>query len=134
MEDYQDDPAILDEAVLLRRVPRQMLKLDEANKTVRPTSQAFNDSSDGSPRSVQLEHLLPDGAADALAGHAGVFLVALPAREVRRLGFQIASKPRVPGEPAHAWVVGKKTQSLRTRLAKLAQWTVRFPTEGDLPS
>ena len=115
--DYQDDPEIPVDDVLYRRVR----SVDWNPGERRPTSAAFSDSKNGTPMSVVLRSLLTADARtpeSTLDVHPGFGLVAIAVGSARAMGFAVAIRPAVVGEPAHAWVVGKKTQGLRKRLAK----------------
>lgn len=59
----------------------------------------------------------------ALEGHDGFSLVAIRMSVARELGLGIVRDP-LPTEPAHAKLFGRKTSSVRRRLAKQSQWVV----------
>lgn len=65
-------------------------------------------------------------AADALAGHEGFALAAITAGLARQCDQGVARDP-LPEEPAHGVVVGKKTDSVRKRFAKGAEWVIPPP-------
>lgn len=98
---------------------------DYDDRCYRPTSQHFADSST-SPMSVDLGSIARDPAA-TLKGYEGWGLVAISVREVRRLGLTVESAP-LHGNPAHAYVVGKKTHGVRNALKKAAVWVCRLPS------
>ena len=126
---YQDDPAIQDEVRLLRRVHPQWIVRDNNLNCLRPSSQAFNNSPDGSPMSVIREDVLENehrSPVSTLAGYPGYALAALTAGTVRQNGQGVAADP-LPEEPAHALVFGNKTESVRRRLAKASRWVVEPP-------
>jgi len=85
----------------------------------RPSSAAFNDSSDGSGMSVDVDH--GQAPADSLRGYDGFGLVALRVGALRAQGFVVVPAP-VPGNPHHAEVRGEKTKVKRRQMAKDAEW------------
>lgn len=131
MDAYTDDATIADEAILLRRIPPRHLVYDENLMRWRPSSAAFENHPDGSPMSVLLADVLRTSgrnAADALRGHEGFALAAITAGLARAHHQDVAREP-LPDEPAHAVVVGIKTQAIRRKLAKQATWAVPPPPE-----
>jgi hypothetical protein len=122
--DVHDDPGIPDSTHVWRRISPNWIKYDSAQERRRPSSQAFQDSRDGTPMSVFLESELSTPAA-ALQGHTGYSLVALRVGYVRSLGLVVTRSPIRPEDPpGHAWVVGSKTASIRAKLARHATWVV----------
>jgi hypothetical protein len=125
-DDFQDDPTIPGTWTVWRRIsPEQVTK--DADGSERPSSGAFDDSSDGHPMSVVLAEECKDPNR-ALAGNEGFRLVALSVKELRDLGMSIARDPIPDGEQAHAVVVGKKTQGTKKAMKKKANW-VTIPAE-----
>lgn len=51
-DNYRDDPAILNDAQLWRRIPPWHLVNDQNLGTVRPSSAAFDNDPDGRPMSI----------------------------------------------------------------------------------
>ena len=49
---------------------------------------------------------------------------------VRRQGLGVATQPPTE-DPGHLWVFGKKTPSIKRRLAKHARWVIAPDTGGD---
>lgn len=124
MPDYRNDPSIKDDADVWRRINPKWVKHDPAQGRLRPSSQAFQDSTDGTPLSVLLAADLP-GPHAALEGHEGYYLAALSVGFVRSLGFVVTRHPiRDQDPPGHAWIVGRKTSRFRTELARHATWVV----------
>jgi hypothetical protein len=124
--------AISDDDVVWRRINPSFgpgsdpFAWDYDDQCYRPTSQHFSDSSDGTPMSVDIASIAGDPDV-TLAGYEGWGLVALNVGELRRLGFEVESKPE-PDNPAHAYVHGnKKTSRARQPLKKLAVWVRRLP-------
>lgn len=118
----QDDPTIGDADRLLRRIFPGWYVPDQKTSGMRLSSAAFDDQSDGSPMSVHLGSVLVDlGLSDdsVLQGHAGYGLAEVSARLVRDNSQVIKRKPERLW-PAHAEVIGRKTDAIRRRLAKAA--------------
>lgn len=119
---YRDDSTIPDDAKLWRRIPPRWFHHDESLGRSRPAKAAFDDDPDGSPMSVVIaaEALGPDAV---LAGHEGYALAAFTAGLARACGLQITRAP-TEDQPAHALAAGRKTDSVRRRLARGSQWVV----------
>ena len=120
-----DDPTIHNEDVLWRRIHPRWVKPDEKIGGVRLTSEAFQNSSDGSPMSVVLakEHGNPEAV---LEGHEGYSLASITACLARENCQGIARDP-TQENPAHALVFGKKTEATSKKLARGAEWVVPPP-------
>jgi hypothetical protein len=128
---YQNDPSISDGVELWRRVPGDPAHIifDGNLGRLRPTSAAFDDDNDGSPMSVIIsEVVLHSGRAaeSVLIGHEGYALASITARFARSCGQAIVRDP-LPEEEAHGLVCGKKTKSIRSRLAIAASWVIPPP-------
>lgn len=109
-----DDPAIPDAAELWRRIPHWHWHADASVPGgYRPSSAAFEDPE----LSVVIAAECPGGTADLLAGHATFGVAAFTAGEARGFGWGVIRFP-LPESPAHAHVMGRKTGSQRSRLAK----------------
>ncbi len=121
--DYTDDDSIEPTAELWRRVrPEHMVPGDELGM-LRPSSAAFHDSSDNTPMSVDLASIVRSLGGDertVLAPYPGFYLVSLTAAQVRSRQLGVCREP-LPDNPAHAYVFGKKTGSVRKYLAKCAR-------------
>jgi hypothetical protein len=128
---HTDDPTIPDAESLWRRVPRtpQHLVWDGNRGCFRVSSAAF----DGDEMSVALAS--EAGTPDLMLGsHEEFGVVALEAGLVRSRQ-QIVVRDPLPDQPAHALVIGRKTDSVRRALARAARWVVRPPgfDRGSLP-
>jgi hypothetical protein len=124
---YVDDPSILDEDLLLRRIMPSWWGFDHNLGAIRPTSQAFDDHRSGTPMSVHLLAVLEQQGLSATAileGHTGFALASITAGLVRQYGQGIRRMP-LEADPAHAEVFGRKTQAVRRALAKHAVWIVQ---------
>jgi hypothetical protein len=128
-----DDPNIPSTDRIYRRVPPNWIVFDENVGARRPSTAAFQDSSDGSAMSVHIQTLLAQNNLEpesALAGHPSFGLVSFFAGLARELGFGIAPDPQ-PNDPAHGLVEGKKTEGKRKRLRAAAAWVV-LPDQANL--
>lgn len=122
--EFTDDPSIPDDALLWPRIPPWHFTFDQREQRWRPSSAAFEDDPDGDPMSVVIAAESP-GTDAVLAGaqHAGFALVAVTARLARQQRQVIVRAPTAD-EPAHAYVVGLKTTSIRRSFARKAIWVV----------
>src|SRR5436190_16920957 len=114
-----DDPGVPNDEQLLRRIPPRHFFPDPNLGRLRPSTAAFEDDPDGSPMSVFLASRLID-VRDALVGHEGYALAAIPAGLARDCKQAIVPAPSPDAHPAalaHALVVGKKPKSVRNRFA-----------------
>jgi hypothetical protein len=127
---YADDPNIADDAILWRRVLPKWVVLDENSGRYRPSSAVFQDSSD-SPMSILIEGIVKATnrtAADVLREYDGFSLCSFTAGLARELGQVVATLPEEPNEPAHGYVVGKKTESIKKRFIRQATWVILKPS------
>ncbi|WP_139181411.1 hypothetical protein [Thiohalomonas denitrificans] len=128
-EDYVDDPSILDETRLFRRVilaPDLWIVWDNNRGAWRPTSVAFDNDRYGSPMSVVLEDTLAESGRppeSALEGHDDMALAAITAQDARS-SEQIIVRDPVDEEPAHGLVVGSKSKKIKRHLSRAAVWVV----------
>ena len=124
---YTDDPAISDDAALWRRIhPKQWIIDHNRGGVLRPTSQAFTDSSDGTPMSVLLAEIVTASnrtSRDALVGYEDYALASITAGFAREWNQGITPAPE-QYEPAHAFVFGQKTRALQRAFARTAAWVV----------
>lgn len=126
MPEFTDDKTIEDVDLLWRNIPPRWVVPDKNTGTMRPSSAAFKDDSDGSPMSVTLEaHAEKLGWTPArqLQGLRGFSLSRISAGLVRRCDQGVARDPRPPNL-AHGVVFGTKTRSVWKRLAAGAVWVV----------
>ena len=126
---WGDDPTIHKEAELWRRIPPwdDYIVYDQRQERWRPSSMAFEDDADGQPMSVFLAAETP-GPDTVLAGHAEYGLTSITAGLARECQQGIARDP-LPDQPAHAVVFGKKTSSVKRRLARESKWVVPPPVK-----
>ena len=124
-EQFQNDPAILNEDNLWRRIMPSQIVQDHNSGLLRPSSAAFEDSPDGSPMSAIWEKLhreLGLTECDALREHVGFALACFTAGLARELGQGIQPDP-LPETPAHVLVFGSKPKkSFSRKLAAAARW------------
>ena len=130
MQSYQDDPSILDQDILLRRVPMQPGSQIVWNANLgcwRPSSAAFKDHPDGSPMSIALKPVLDKlnlPVDHPLNGYECTHaLASITAGLARTNGQEVARDALPPGDPAHGVVVGPKKRASR-ELARAAAWVV----------
>jgi hypothetical protein len=132
----QDDLSIVDSWRLLRRIPlivggiHPQIVLNENTNRYEPSSLAFNHHPDD-PRafSVHIEPvLIANGLTiqDVLIDASKFAVVGFTAGQVRACQQVINRKP-LPGEPAHAHVIGGKKNSIRGKLKKCAVWVIPPP-------
>ena len=130
MDGYADDATIEGHEVIWRRIPPDQVHWDTNLGRWRPQTGMFADSSDGSPMSACRANLYPStDSVLAERGHPHHFLAAVPVGLLRDLGLQVASLPEIPDDPGHVWIVGKKTDRIRKKLAKTAEWVVPPPAD-----
>ena len=125
-DEVTDDPTISDSEGLWRRIHPIWAVPDKTLGKVRVSSAAFDDSADGSPLSVLIERLVKESGRtvdDVMDSYDGYFLASINSGDARQLGLGIEHTPTTE-EPAHGSVHGKKTKSVKSKLAKRAQWVV----------
>jgi hypothetical protein len=118
---YHDDPTIQNEDDLWRRIHPSQVVPDENRWVVRPSSAAFEDSSNGTPMSVVLAE--GQNPVRVLEKHEGFWLAAITAGLARECNQGIFRNPLVD-ESAHALVFGKKTRAVKKKLAQGSRWVI----------
>jgi hypothetical protein len=93
-------------------------------------SNAFTDSSDGSPMSMSATLVVEGGEVEsylrATAAKEGTGVVELSVSYLRGLGLQVVRSADPTGrDPSHVSVIGEKTKSVQRALAKGATWILR---------
>ena len=129
MPDYTDDPTILNDADLWRRIHPDHIVPDNSLEDVRISSAAFKDHPDGSPMSVLLADVVSETGrepADALAGYGDYAMAAFTAGLARECAQGVARQP-FDDEPAHAVVFGDKPRRVRKELSSGSRWVI-FPS------
>lgn len=127
-----DDSAVSSEDLLYRRITiNQVKRRKHDGKIERVGSNAFDDSSNGSPCSVHIDSRLRAAGLDresVLEGYekrAG--LASLRVGDARDLGFGVVPTP-TPDEPGHADLTGDKdSPSRQKQLAKKAEILIPPP-------
>lgn len=119
------DTPIADATELFRRIHPDEVIWDDDEGRYRPSSGAFRKKE---RVSVQIQDALADARVEpeatlALSGHTCHSLAALTA-EVARKEQQLLERTPLPDDPAHGEVVGKKSTSCATRLARATRWQV----------
>ena len=117
-----DDVSIGDAAILWRRIHPTWWVKDHNNGGRRISSEAFDDSDDGSPMSVAITAECA-GTGTLLNGFPGYGLASLTAGDVRQCKQGVVKSP-TKSLPAHASVVGRKTRGNRRCMRKKAQVVV----------
>lgn len=122
----KDDPSIPNESHILRRISPKMVVEDKNAGVLRPSSQAYNDSST-SPMSVNLSCVMDESRRpyeDSLNNYPTAFLAKIEVRVVREVcGLGVIKDP-LPEEPAHGLVTGTKTRSVRKKLSSNSIWII----------
>jgi hypothetical protein len=125
---YPDNPSIKDTDQILRRIhPSHWIRDSNLGK-IRPTSQAFKDSSDGTPMSINLNNLLKS-PEEAIEGYPGHLLVSFTAGFARHTLNQRVGPEPLPEDPSHGYVAGDKGKSNREKFANSADWVIK-PAEA----
>lgn len=118
----EDDPTIGDDEYVWRRVPRDSVKYESGPP--RASSGAFNDSSDGTPMSVDLALLAP--SPEWSLGNCDGGLVRIKVGDLRAGGFGVTRHP-LEDNPAHCYVTGRKSTGKRQKIAKMSEWVINPP-------
>ncbi len=95
----------------------------------RASTAAFDDRKDelGAPDPVSAFIATKCGTPDvALAGHREFGLVMITTALAEECKLRIEEQDR-PGPPGHVLLIGKKTYSVRRKLASQAQWVIPCP-------
>ena len=117
----ENDSSIADEVVLWRRVHPAQIVQDDNLDEMRPSSQAFQNTSGTNGMSVNIAS--ETTIDDTLQGYEDHYIVSLEAGGVRSLGQGVVRNP-LPENPAHAEVTGKKKGSIKKRLSEASIWVV----------
>jgi hypothetical protein len=126
-----DDPSILDEHRLIRRIHPSWIIYDDNLKIHRPTSQAFQNSKGDEAMSVFLEPVFLESGRQLkvlLAGWPEHSLAAVTAGCARACDQGVLRDP-LADEPSHSLVVGQKTTNTRKRLAQCFEAWLGAPGE-----
>jgi hypothetical protein len=117
--DHYDDPSILDDDTLLRRIHlAHIVEGSEGRSSV--SSAAFRDTE----LSVNLESVMRAAGrrpSDALWEYPNDYLASITVAVSRSHGQLVGPDP-LPSEPAHAYAFGKKTKRIRRALRDAANW------------
>ena len=87
----------------------------------------FSDSEDDSPMSA---HRARCYACPSEANTGDNLMVRLTVGFVRGLKLGVATKPPTD-DPGHVWVFGKKTASIKRKLARHAKWVIPPDVVGE---
>jgi hypothetical protein len=124
-----------DELILWRRVPKDSVVVEmgpDGLERSRPSSACFTDSRDGTAMSL-FDSERCGGLPAVLEGHPGFGIASITVGQLRARGLTVART--TDGGPGHCEAAGKKTQSIKSGLAKCAKWVVRpGDATGDPPT
>ncbi len=119
--DHFDDPNIPDEERLFRRIHLAHMVDGEGGKSA-VSSAAFRETE----LSVNLESVMRVAGRepkDSLKDNPNDLLLSIAAGACRRNGQMVGPDP-TPNEPAHGYVFGKKSNSIKRALRNAAGWIV----------
>lgn len=120
---FEDDPSVLDDERLFRRIHLKQIVKDEDTGLARVSSGAFRDSE----LSVNIESVLTSHSYDAshcLAGRREHRLVSITARIARTHGQAVCKNP-LEDDPSHGIVYGSKnSRKVHEGLRKAACWII----------
>ena len=123
-EEIHDDQSVTSDTELWRRIPNwpKRVVYDENLGRLRPSSANFDDHPNGTPMSVAIAdgNVTPQ---QALHPHSEFFLVGFTVGLARSHSLGIIRQP-LPDQPWHGEVTGKKTGSVKNRLARQCYWVV----------
>ena len=111
-----DDPTIPDPAKLWRRIFPKWWIQDKNTGGNRLSTQAFEDSKNGTPMSVTIAAESP-GQDQMLARYEGYGLASLIAADARKCAQALQRAP-TSEDPAHTYVVGRKTGRVKKCLLR----------------
>lgn len=124
-----DDPSILADDPLWRRVHPALLVADKNSGSYRPSSAAFADHPNGTPMSIVLgreataKGRTGEVAIEKFPGYSLASITAGQARESK----QAVYRAPVVDEPDHGEVKGEKPKTVQRTFAKQAKWVVLRP-------
>lgn len=115
------DHQLADTVLFYRRIPalKVVSYVDELGTHLRPSSDCFTDNSSSMSLFAKDEC---GGLAVVMEGHGGFLLVQLTAGQLRSVGLQLVQA--FAGGPGHYEAIGKKTNSIKLRLAKMCEWVI----------
>lgn len=125
-QNYIDDLSITDEADLWRRIHPKQVVPDKNTGQLRPSSAAFQNSTNNSPMSILIAEIVLKSdrdTSDVLSSYPGFSLAVFTAGIARKCN-QGVKRDALPDEQAHGLVFGKKTPGVRRKLAELSKWVV----------
>jgi hypothetical protein len=125
-DEFPDDPSILNQDLMLRRIPPVHFVPDENSGGQRPSSAAFDNDKDGDPMSVYRQTVIESSGGTmerVMEGHAGYALAAISAGDLRSRDQTVHSDP-LADEPAHAVVCGDKTKGTQRFFSRRAVWVI----------
>ena len=129
---YPDDSTISNDAILWRRIHPAWIVADDNTGSLRVSSAAFDNSSDGTPTSVHLETVATAYgiSADAiLESFSGFGMASLTAGIARLVNQTVLPAPR-NNDPSHGFIAGAKTKGVKKSLARACVWVGTPPSAG----
>lgn len=108
---YTDDPSILDEERLLRRIHPNWIVPDASDPTIKRVSSAAFDNLEMSVELASVRDARGETLMATLDGYNGFGLVFITASTARAKDQAVCRAP-LPDNAAHGLVVGKKTKSV----------------------
>jgi hypothetical protein len=110
------------DVVLWRRVPPDRVTFDSNQQRRRPSSNAFTDNlRDGSPMSCWEASVVTD-PKKLIEGYPGWSVASFTVGQASALGLQVKRTPEHGN--GHCDVLGTKTRSIQSSLAKVATWAI----------
>lgn len=126
-----NDASIADAEPLWRRIRPDWVVYDKNQSRLRPKSMAFQNYKGTDAMSVILASARADDPTTAISGkHSHYFLVEFSVGLARSLNQGVIAF-NDPEEPGHHHVTGKKTGSVKDRLANGSAWRVAPPAGFD---
>jgi hypothetical protein len=122
-----DDATIAGDTELWRRIPPKHWISDADSAGWRISSAAFEDSPDGSPMSVVIASECTGGLNTLLKNLIGFGVAVLTVQQLRARGLGVVRFPDAD-LPGHAHVIGRKSQSVRRKLAREDARIILEPT------
>jgi hypothetical protein len=116
----KDDLSIPNETVLWRRIRKDDVLPDGSRPKKSP---CFEDSKD-SPMSVTITDDLDISPEEYLSQYPEEGLVSITVAQIREKGLGITREP-TETDPGHAFVHGKKTGSIKKKLANECEWVIK---------
>ncbi|WP_156967625.1 hypothetical protein [Methylosinus sp. PW1] len=126
-----DHPGIHPDDGVIRRIAEHQLVYDEKLGKKRPSTIAFQQSTEkNGGMSVDLQRLIEEAGVDArtfVASPPWIGAVRFSAETLRQKGLLVGFDPQLPDNPYHGEVWGNFKKSLQRQLVSLAEPFVPWP-------